>query len=385
MKLKAIMLILLLLADTILLSGCWNYREINQVAMIAGCAVDKGRRGEKYSVTIEVITFKAGGGPESGVTSELFTEDGDTMFGVIRTLILKVGKKLFWSHAKTVVISEDIAREGIVPIIDWLSRDAETRSEMWVLVSRGKTAKEVLESTETINEISSFHLDDIIRTHKSSTKILDIDILGATKELRADGVRMVLPAISMKEENKKKEAKISGIAIFKEGKLTGWLDENATKGAVWLREDADLGLIEVKNVFGTNSNIVFEVFDQKTIRKPFKEDGKLGIEIEIKPDVSIAEIQGSMDVMKKDEMEKLRQEAEEKFKKELEDVVRKAQMEHNADIFEFGLVFERKMPMEWKKVKDNWDEEFSNLEVRIKVEFEIIGSATYSKPITVGE
>lgn len=385
MKLKVIMLIIILLADTLLMPGCWNYKEINQVAMIAGCAIDKGKGDKKYSITIEIVTPKTGGSSEGGVSSELFTEEGNSTFEVVRSLILKVGRKLFWSHAKSVVISKDIAEEGIVPIIDWLSRDAETRSEMWILVSREKTAREIFESHSKINEIASFHLDDIMRSQKSSSKILPVDILDATRDLMAEGVKMVMPAVSLENKAGIKEAKISGTAVFKKGKLTGWLDEMETRYAVWLRAEVKGGLLEINNALGTNSDIVLEVFDQKIKRKPFLENGRLGIEVDIKPEVAIAEIQGSMNAMKKDEMEKLRKQANEQFKEKLEDVLEKAQEEYKADIFEFGSVIQRKMPGEWKKVRKGWDEAFSNLEVRINVDFEIIGSATFSKPITVGD
>ena len=52
---------LLMLAGLIIVttSGCWNYREVDNLYVVAGCALDKGQT-ERYSMTAEFIYISGG-------------------------------------------------------------------------------------------------------------------------------------------------------------------------------------------------------------------------------------------------------------------------------------------------------------------------------------
>jgi spore germination protein KC len=382
-KYKIIILIFILITNMILNSGCWNYKEINQVAIVGGCAIDNGIN-KKYSVTVEIVNPKPSG-QESKIESQFFTQEGDSLFEAIRTLILKTGRRLFWSHAKVVIIGKDIAKEGIIPVIDWLQRDAETRSEMWLLISQEKTAREILETKPTINEISSFHLDDMMRSERTTSKYVSIDILEATRELMADGVQAVIPSVHLDKKNGSKIGSIGGTSILKKGKLIGQLNELETRALVWARGELKGGIYEVKNALGTGNIIVLEIFEDKTKTKASYKEGRFHFVIDVKTDVGIAEIQGTMNVMEEEGLEKLRSQAQEQIKRDIESVIRKARDEYNADIFEFGTIVRRKMPKQWKTVGKNWLEAYSNAEIQVNVELEVIGSAKLAKPIKVGE
>lgn len=47
------------------------------------------------------------------------------------------------------------------------------------------------------------------------------------------------------------------------------------------------------------------------------------------------------------------------------------QEEYQSDIFGFGEAIHRSNPEEWNKIKENWDEEFSDLTVNVKVDMKI--------------
>jgi spore germination protein KC len=381
---KLIILIFIVLINMIFSSGCWNYKEINQVAIVTGCAVDKGSDNKKYSITVETINIEAGGA-EAKVNSEFFTHDGDTIFECIRNISLKTGRRLFWSHAKVIIISSDVAKDEVVPVIDWFTRDAETRSEMWVLISREKTAREILDTKGKLNEISSFHLDEIMRNTKSTSKFLSEDILGATRDLMAGGIQVVFPAVSVATEKGEKVGEVGGTAIFKHGKLIGWLNEEETRSMVWIRGVLKGGLFEVRDALGTNSDVILEIFEDNTKTEGYFEDGKFRFVIKVKADVGIAEVQSSMDVMEKHNLENLRAQAKNQISRQLIQVIQKAQNEYQSDIFTFGTLVQRKMPRVWKTVEPNWDKVFSDAKVEVNVDLEIIGSAKLSKPIKIGD
>jgi spore germination protein KC len=57
-------------------------------------------------------------------------------------------------------------------------------------------------------------------------------------------------------------------------------------------------------------------------------------------------------------------------KQEIEDCIKKVQ-EYKTDIFGFGLLVHRKYPNDWKKIKTEWNEIFSNLEIKVTVKTDI--------------
>ncbi|MGE5630931.1 MAG: hypothetical protein ACM3TR_07540 [Caulobacteraceae bacterium] len=53
---KRFLVFVCLLSITVLLSGCWNYREVEKLAIVLDLAIDRG--ADKYLVTNEVINIK---------------------------------------------------------------------------------------------------------------------------------------------------------------------------------------------------------------------------------------------------------------------------------------------------------------------------------------
>jgi len=73
------------------LSGCWNYREIDEMAIVVGVAVDKGIN-KNYLVTMEIVELR--GGTETQLLTKIISLEGNSMFEAIRSIISYIGKKL---------------------------------------------------------------------------------------------------------------------------------------------------------------------------------------------------------------------------------------------------------------------------------------------------
>ena len=56
-------------------------------------------------------------------------------------MITLSGKKLYWSHATVIILSKEIASEGILKVIDFYNRDAEAREDIHLVISKEATAK----------------------------------------------------------------------------------------------------------------------------------------------------------------------------------------------------------------------------------------------------
>ena len=191
-------LILILIILMMILSGCWNYKDIEDMVIAAGMAVDKDEDSGDYLLTIEVVNNQPSGqGSESESKSVLIESEGKTIFDAMRNAIMKSGKKIFWGHCKLIIISESIAREGIIPVLDMMWRDAETRPDIWTLISKEKTAGEIYKSKSELEDIISFYLDETINSVDSIPKFVADNYMDFISKLSVYNNSVVAPVVSI--------------------------------------------------------------------------------------------------------------------------------------------------------------------------------------------
>ena len=97
---------------TLLLTGCWDQRELSNITIVTGMAVDKGKKG-KYKLTVEAINATelndqtAGGNSPSVV----YSLEGNTIAELAYKMNIGLSKNLIYSHMRVFVISKDIAKQ----------------------------------------------------------------------------------------------------------------------------------------------------------------------------------------------------------------------------------------------------------------------------------
>lgn len=107
------------------------------MSIVAGVALDKNKADNNIQLTVEMVDTQ-GGLQQNQTGFKMLSLTGDTIFSIVRNMISVTGRKLFWSHAKVIIVSEELAREGLVKVIDWYSRDTETRADVYIFVSNEK-------------------------------------------------------------------------------------------------------------------------------------------------------------------------------------------------------------------------------------------------------
>ncbi|MCG8540050.1 MAG: Ger(x)C family spore germination protein [Clostridia bacterium] len=377
--------ILVIIVFTIfILTSCWNYREVDRMRFVAGVAIDYDEVEDEYIVTSEVVRLIDEG---QNFGSTLFQSRGKTVFDAVRDIIMKNGRKLYWSHAKAIIISRDISNERLITVLDYTSRDAEFRDDIWILVSQEKAASEIFEETfKDRREITSFHIDNGFKNEGSISTYHGMPAWRFVEALYDKGMEPTMPIVRVGDKGGKKVPRIGGQAIFKQGKMIGSLDETEAKIYLWVINKLKGGLFTVKTeIARETAEVTMELFNNKTEITPKKEGDKIFIEIDIESDFGIGEIAGEAKVIEKQAREVLRKDIEEDIKKQVQDLVSKVQKEYESDIFDFCGKIKDKMPEEWKKIEPYWDEVFKDLKIEVKVKANIRGSALTSEQVEVVE
>lgn len=384
-KIKGIYTILIISLITLLLPGCWNYRDVDDLNIVAGIAIDIDRDTNNYLVTAEIVEIETGV-KESILVSSKVQAEGETLMDAIRNMISILGKKLFFSHMKVIIISQDVAKEGIIQIIDFVIRDTEPRFESHLLVSREETAKEILNYEAIGEQLRSLKLHEMLISQRNLGKSPIIEISQFIQTLSSDSQSAVLPLVGGKMINGKKTLEISGTAIFKKDKLIGLLDGDETKYFLFIKNMIKSCILpEMGKGQNTNHSISLEVFKNKTNIKPVFSGGKVSININTKTNVSIGEHGYDGDFIDKKNRDILKATGEKALEKNIKDLIKKVQIEYDADIFGFGNEVKIEMPSIWRSISVDWDNLFESLTVNVKSELDIKASGSSIKPIRTGE
>ncbi|OAA92444.1 MULTISPECIES: Ger(x)C family spore germination protein [Clostridium] len=385
MKIKRrILSILLVLLSSVTLCGCWNYVDIEKYSLVTGLSLDKDKKNNKYVVNAEILNFQMSG-KEAKAVSNIIESKGNTIFDAMRNMINTTGNKLHWGHAKIFIISKDIAEEGIIPALDLPYRDAEMREEMYVLISNKNLAKEILQSKTITSNLKSFDIAKMIEHQRTLANAPIARVYEIINNIEGNDISPVLPLYDIKTINGKRTVELIGTAVFKGDKLVGSLNTDESKYFLFAANQIDKGLLAEKILDGNQiTNITLEIFGSKTKIKPIHKNGKLSINMNIRVDASIAEIEGSKDFIQESGRQRLKQAAEESLKVSIGNTVNKVQNNYETDIFGFGKHIKSDIPSVWNDVKDKWDDTFKNMNVNINIEIQLRNSGLNSKTIQRG-
>ncbi|KGE19513.1 Ger(x)C family spore germination protein [Paenibacillus wynnii] len=380
-RLLSAMLFLLLLLS---ISGCWNYTEVEEISIVAGVAIDKEKATGKILLTAETIDTSGGGGPENQASSTISSLAGDTMFDIVRSMITMTGNKLFWSHAKAIIISEEMAKEGVLRVIDWYSRDTETRSDVYIFIAKEKNARDILNLNKTKNTILSFELGDMMQHERHVSTAPVSDIWDFFDKLESSGQHAIAPLVYINERDNKKTERISGSAVFSKDKMVGTLTGEETKYMLFVNNKIKGGILPVNDKKGKPAYSL-EIFSNKTKIKPVWVNGKLQIQVSTETKTGLGEVMtpnGFPDFEKIKEIEEL---AKQQLQNNMLAVIHKVQKKYKSDIFGFGANIHMNDPKDWKKLKKNWDESFPLLQVVVKPKVIIETSAKTTRSIKIVE
>lgn len=137
------------------LSSCVG-EEPNDIAYITALGIDKSEDGFKYTIQFANPTKISGGASEQGGSGgnivENITVEGPTLYSGLNSADAIVSKDLSLAHAKIIVVSEEIAKEGLSGFVEVISRNNDIRPDVYLAVA--EDAGEYLESVKPVIELN---------------------------------------------------------------------------------------------------------------------------------------------------------------------------------------------------------------------------------------
>ena len=373
MKYKWILLIPLLF----IMTGCWNYRELNQLAITTAMAIDLTDDGD-YQVSLLIANGKNNqtNNREGQSQTVVYSGEGETLSRAFREINLQIPKIPYIGHLGVVVVSEDVAKDGMRGVLDYLLRNPESVKRFYLIMAKDNSAEDVIQVLSPLETFPGQSISTNISLSNEQEAIATaITYSKFVENLLKDGKDPSLPTISISGDpdkgssNKNLESsdietktKLGPIALFNGDKLAHVVTDSESRGINIITNQIDEMIIELEckegnivvNLTGVSSNINVDLKDGEPIAT-----------ISVDSEGEIQEITCDKDIQKDKVILEIEADIKKKLKKKLESAV-EVTKEYDSDVFGIGNLFYKKYP-DYFRGLDNWDDVYENVSFEYKI------------------
>lgn len=350
---------IILIIVCFLLCGCYNYNELNKLSIVSSVSIDK--KDNKYVVGAQIMNIKSNEADES-TKIIVYEEEGKSINDALRKINNKSSRKLYAGHFSKLVLSEEVAKESIVDVLDLFLRKAEIKDEFTITVVKGIKASKLIKIITLPDQIPADFVKNSIETSNIETALTNSSKLDEFMSYYLKkGIDPVITTIKVnKYKNESDTTKntltsnpptyieLNNIGITYKGKLEKYLNQDETIGYNIVRNRISNMIIPVKC---NNKYSSILINKSKTKRDVKKDKDKYTININIKSSGIITE--SSCNNIK---------EIEKNTKKEINKYVKKVLNVKSKSKF---LGFERDIYLKYPKDKIN------NYNIKINTNFKI--------------
>ena len=134
-----------IIITSIILTGCYNYTEINNIKLVNGIYLDY--KNDSFIATVDADDIVSASGKTITETFQAFEEN--------------IKKKPYYAHLKILLISNEVLENHFSEVTDYFLRNNEIRNNFY------------LAAADKVNNFKSDHLKDLI---KNSTEVIELPL-----------------------------------------------------------------------------------------------------------------------------------------------------------------------------------------------------------------
>lgn len=361
----------------ILLTGCWDTREMSELQIVSAVGIDKIE--DQYEISVQIVRAQEFSENSKGESPYIvYSVKSNTILGGVSKLSKKVPFLLYIGHIEYIVIGEEVAKDDVSKVIDGLLRNEKARSDPKMYVSKDYYAKEIisvlhqirLSSRNSINEtvLSAF----TISGEYYITRLVDME-----RVIPLKGKDLSLPVIDIEgtdiekgysiENNTFSQSEVNtilnGRSLFVKDKLVGYMYEKDLVPLTWTVTSKYDNNVEFE--YKKDCSITVYIDELNDSINGYFNSGPF-ITIKLNPKIFISEIQCDIDFQNDEEVKEVEEVINNGIKMMYKSSINKAKS-LGSDVYGFGEILRRSNNKEWKKIEDNWNELFKTLPVSIEV------------------
>ncbi len=368
MKLKK-MLCCIITVALIFLCGCssqniyLDYREIDRLELIQTIGFDY----EDSQITATIA---------SGITREspkptILYESADTATLALKKLQNYTEPKyIFFSHMENILIGKEAAEHSFGELMDFVQRTVDMRLDASLFILNEGKAKDTILNTTGDNAA----INELLNSLKKDVTLLSqghVFSFGDIASALAYNGCAIVSAIEMVPKKEPLETgsdftvASSGYAIIKEGRLTGFIDEDCAKGVNLLTNQMKTDFTELDD--GKGGSISLKLTFESTDITPIYNGNSLEcVDISVKLHAQIEELQNPIDIYDPSTLSFYEDQLSQKEKSFIQAAI-DASQDMAADFMQFEKILHIKNPVKFEKIQSSWKDIFPTLNFNLSV------------------
>lgn len=391
MNIKMRKFFILLIIILIFVPGCWDKREINQLAFVQGLGIDKGK-DNMVDLTLQLLKpgllaggggGGAGGGSVVGKPYTVFESSGLDFAKAYMNANAEIPRALFMQHNEIIFFSEKFAKSGVYDTLDFMTRNPEFRRTAYVLVVTKGSLKDLMSISESLERYPYKEILGMINNQRNTSIGYVCDLNEFIDTLETPTKQPIAGRLEIVKKNGKPVgARLVGASIFKNDKLVGFLNEGETEGVMLMMNKMRKGTLTLdRGPKGEKTHISFNITKAHADIIPHIKGDDVSFDVNINAEGNMVEQDVTYDLTEPKMLEKLQQLANEKIKQKINNAISALQKKYKVDTVGFGNIIYQKNPKEWEKLKKDWDEIYPDVKIDVNVKFNIRRTGLSSKPI----
>ncbi len=397
------MFIIILLMPVLTITGCWDRREPDAIGIVIMAAFDWDAETELFRVIAQVANPLGGTGGEeenggAGERASVWVGEakGHTIYEAIKNLELITTRSLFWTHLNVIIFTEELAREGIRPVLDYLDRERQSRLITHPFVLQGD-ARKMLEAQFPLEQVGAQALSKqhrFVLIERSVSPWIDT-LRDMFQLLSQPGQELVLASVHFIEENDaaaendeemdKNEinpVRVAGAAIFRGDRLVGCFNEWETSGYMLLIGETARSIKVIKCPGDEAKFITVELFDVSSEVTPIIEGEQVRFKLSVFAEGRIQDFTCADLPLEEEFVASMNRQVATVMHNDVEMSLAKAQ-ELETDVFGLGSLLFRTNPEEWRRLADRWHVIFPDLVLDIEIKVIIRRTGLILEPLQI--
>ncbi|MGO4546409.1 Ger(x)C family spore germination protein [Paenibacillus sp. 2TAB23] len=358
----------------VILCGCWDRTEINDLAFVTATALDLTDNGNILcSLQIAIPASIEGGRSGGGKDNQFFIISAEGKDGneIHRKLQKKSSRMLFLSHRSVIFVSERLAKHGIGDVLDIFTHDPKNRLKTYIMVVKGGEGRNILKMNYPLKQVSI----EAVKEMEISGEDVAVTLRDFFITYASEGVHPVAGTIEPDIHTKDTDKEIfnfAGSGVFKDFKLFGLLNEKDTLGLLWVTDKLKTGRITTNLPNGGEVGLVLNHAHSKIITQPL--NNSVQFKIRLEGQGSLAENTSNLDINEPNHLKIIKKELENAVKEQVQAFLFKIQKKYKVDSVGFGQEIYKNYPEKWAVLKPNWDTLFPKASIAIEVSLTIKGA-----------
>jgi spore germination protein KC len=355
-------------------SGCWDVDEIDDRAIVLALGLDLTPEGEiltsiQLPNIIDLTNYFTEGGKAPEKPYRVRVSRGKTVFGAIPGLQSKTSSNLFLGQIQAIIISAELAMQGLKPLLDFMDRHPEIPLQTFILIVDG-SAKEILDSQLSSKEIPGISIHNFLESSSKADMVYSLRVHEIKKRMLIGPEAAYLPIIAY--DDREKTYIINGLAVFHKDRMVGRLNPIETRMLGFLVGKARNAYPSV-----TLANGAIATFRDVKCRTKYQVStagARIRFKVKARAQGFLVELTSNQGEFLPEEIKQITKKTEQEITIGMLKTINRLQ-ELNSDLLGLGELLRATKPEIWKGL--NWEERFPEVEVEVDFRFKIQRLGTY--------